>query len=492
MDVKSKRLELSRNTTAKKKSKLGQFFTPESIASFMADLFPEASGECRLLDAGAGVGCLSVAFIDRWLKGKFKFKKISIDAFEVDSDLIEYLKQVYFKLEANASLTSRVLSQDFVVAAVDSISGNLFAQEFGDYTHVIMNPPYKKIRNNSAHRVALRQVGIETVNLYSAFLSLAIMLTIKGGYLVAIIPRSFCNGPYYRSFREFILDSCAIHHIHLFDSRNKVFKDDSVLQENIIIMLERGGVQGRVRVSTSSDDRFVDLIVHEHTFERIIFPNDAEKFIHVPTSDKKSMIESFPGVCYSLSDIGVSVSTGPVIDFRLKEFLRKMPEDGCVPLVYPVHLRGGLTTWPIEESKKPNAIVCNDLTEKRLLPAGHYCVVRRFSTKEERRRIVASVVEPKDFGDYVAIGFENHLNVFHENKKGLPEALALGLKTYLNTLAVDEFFRRFNGHTQVNATDLRQMKYPSRETLIQLGSWAKKKESPSQDELEEKMETMVS
>jgi hypothetical protein len=70
------------------------------------------------------------------------------------------------------------------------------------------------------------------------------------------------------------------------------------------------------------------------------------------------------------------------------------------------------------------------------------------------------------------LGFENHLNVFHEHKHGLPEALARGLAVFLNTTAVDEHFRRFNGHTQVNATDLKMMKYPSREALFSLGNWA--------------------
>ena len=71
------------------------------------------------------------------------------------------------------------------------------------------------------------------------------------------------------------------------------------------------------------------------------------------------------------------------------------------------------------------------------------------------------------------LGFENHLNVFHEDKRGLPEDLAHGLAAFLNTTAVDENFRRFNGHTQVNATDLRLMKYPSRKALIGLGKWAR-------------------
>ena len=123
-------------------------------------------------------------------------------------------------------------------------------------------------------------------------------------------------------------------------------------------------------------------------------------------------------------------------------------------------------------SRKPNAIMRNDETEKWLYPNGFYCVVRRFSSKEEKRRVVASVVDPAAFGDHSVLGFENHMNLFHEDKHGLPEALARGLAVFLNTTAVDEHFRRFNGHTQVNATDLRLMKYPSRDALFRVGEWA--------------------
>jgi hypothetical protein len=122
----------------------------------------------------------------------------------------------------------------------------------------------------------------------------------------------------------------------------------------------------------------------------------------------------------------------------------------------------------------------SEQTKKWLFPLGYYCVVKRFSSKEEKRRITASVISPEIFGDVLGLAFENHLNVFHENKKGISAALAYGLSVYLNTSFVDNYFRCFNGHTQVNATDLRQLFYPSRETLIKLGKWA-----ISQEELTE-------
>lgn len=489
--VEQKRLQLSKATEAKKKSLFGQFLTPQSTAKFMAGLFPDGTGHCRLLDPGAGIGSLSAAFLDRWRLGEFHFQHVEVDAFELDHALISHLSHTLEEYNHRDDFVANIYNEDFIFAAVESLSGNLFSKALESYTHVILNPPYKKINSNSAHRLALRRVGIETVNLYSAFVALAVALAAPGGQIVAIIPRSFCNGPYYRPFRDSILEYASIRHIHLFESRSKAFKDDEVLQENIIIRLERGGQQGAVTVSVSTDDTFTDLATYEHTFERIVFPDDPERFIHIPTSIEKSDIELSPAIRFTLADLGLKVSTGPVVDFRLKQHLREMPGPGTVPLLYPGHFSNSGITWPIEGMKKPNAIELNADTEKWLYPNGVYCVVRRFSSKEEKRRIVASVVEPKAFGDVSVLGFENHLNLFHENKHGLSESLARGLTVFLNSTAVDENFRRFSGHTQVNATDLRLMKYPSRGILIELGEWAMQQGELTQAMIDTKIGTLT-
>ncbi len=485
--VEQHRLHISRNTEAAKKSRLGQFLTPESTARFMASLFPEAGGQGRLLDAGAGIGSLCAAFLARWRSGGFQFQQVDVDAFEIDPTLHACLAQTLGKFARGETLTTRIHGEDFIHAAVDSLSGNLFGERLGHYTHAILNPPYKKINSRSAHRLALRAVGIETVNLYSAFVALALAQLAPGGQMVAIIPRSFCNGPYYRPFRDFILARAAIRQIHLFESRNQAFKDDEVLQENIIIRLERAGQPGPVTVSTSTDDSFSDLADHLHPFERIVFPEDPERFIHVPTSPDPNTLELSAAVRYTLADLGLQVSTGPVVDFRLKDHLRDLPGPDSVPLLYPGHFSETGLVWPIPGMKKPNALQRNDATEKWLYPNGFYCVVRRFSSKEERRRIVASVVDPALFAGQSWLGFENHLNLFHERKRGLPESLARGLAAYLNTTAVDEHFRRFNGHTQVNATDLKLIKYPSRAALIALGQWAGENPAPTQAMLDEQL-----
>ncbi len=466
-------------------SQLGQFMTPCSVSGFMAGLFNDTFPEAvRLLDAGAGKGALTAAFIAYW-KDRSRDGRLEAYAYELDAMLLDELRANLAAASNGHAIETSVLEGDFIERAATMIRLGRGTR----YTHAILNPPYKKINSASAHRTLLRTAGLETVNLYSGFVGLAVELMEDGGEIVAIIPRSFCNGPYYQPFRRFVLKRTAIRHIHLFEARNKAFKDDGVLQENIIIRLERGGRQGAVTISTSADATFSNYLEKEHPFEIIVFPSDTEQFIHIPTGDDAELLK-INAFRYRLDELGLSVSTGPVVDFRMKDNLRADPEPGTVPLLYPGHFVGDRLEWPKPGFKKPNAIRHTRDTAKWLFPSGFYAVVRRFSSKEERRRIVASVVDPAELQASM-IGFENHLNVIHADRQPLSEDIARGITVYLNTTRVDQYFRRFNGHTQVNATDLRTMKYPSREALNALGAWARSQLQPTQNAIDAQVSSIA-
>jgi adenine-specific DNA-methyltransferase len=479
------RLVAGKTTSRQHKSAFGQYLTPSRIARFMASLFTQDSFEvCRLLDPGAGLGSLTGAFLERWQNGELPFMRVEATAFEIDERLRNDLCGTMTSYRDIGNFNCRVVGGDFIEKAVLSIQG--YSAENFRFTHAILNPPYKKIGSDSLHRKLLRKAGIETVNLYSGFLGLTIRMMETHGQIVAIVPRSFCNGPYYRSFRDLLLDNTAIRHIHLFDSRSHAFKDDAVLQENVILLIEKNGKQADVTISTSKDGTFSDISYHRAPFDTIVHPGNTERFIHVPTSPGSSEIELSASISCSLDDIGVQVSTGPIVDFRVRDHLRAMPEQGSVPLLYPGHFVGQRLVWPQTNFKKPNSLMLHTQTEKAIYPSGFYTVVRRFSSKEESRRIVANTISPTDF-NFSALGFENHLNVFHDHKTGLHHDLARGLCVFLNSTAVDTHFRRFNGHTQVNATDLRTMKYPSRSLLMQLGQWLKSHDTVTQTAIDREL-----
>lgn len=478
--IDRRRRQLSSITGSETKSRLGQFLTPYSTARFMASLFDIGDGrECRLLDPGAGIGSLSAAFLERLHP---ETDNVSVTACEIDSRLHDDLSRTL------SNHKTEIVAEDFLEAAVNWLQ----FEPARRFTHAILNPPYKKIASASKARRLIRNVGIETVNLYTAFVALCLLLLEDGGQLVAIIPRSFCNGPYYKPFRKLILSESAITHIHLFGSRTSAFKDDKVLQENVIIKLVRNAPQGAVTISTSTDDSFADYESRTHSFDQIVRRNDGELFINIPTTEVQNHLETLPGVCCSLKDLGLSVSTDPVVDFRVKDHLRQQAEPGTVPLLYPAHCEMNGCVWPKPDGKKPNALFIDEHTRKALFPLGYYCVVKRFSSKEERRRVSASVIVPESFGNAEALAFENHLNVFHKSKSGLPRELAFGLSVYLNTSFVDNFFRRFNGHTQVNATDLRQLRYPSREMLVRIGQCSIQQQDLTQAGMDDLIQEMLS
>lgn len=212
------------------------------------------------------------------------------------------------------------------------------------------------------------------------------------------------------------------------------------------------------------------MISNRVDYEEVVHPQDPDLFIRIIKDEfDQQVVQRMAAFHTTLADLEVSVSTGRVVDFRAKQFLHAQPAEGRVPLIYPCHFADGFVHWPHLTTNKPNAIAYCLESENLLVPCGTYVLVKRFSAKEEARRIVAAIYDPDRVGA-TAVGFENHLNYFHAKGAGLPKELALGLAAFLNSTLVDAFFRQFNGHTQVNATDLRKLKYPSRTQLEALGA----------------------
>ena len=185
---------------------------------------------------------------------------------------------------------------------------------------------------------------------------------------------------------------------------------------------------------------------------------------------------------FTLEQLGLGVSTGPVVDFRMRNHLRTEPGHGRAPMVHAHHFDVGFVAHPNLEAKKPNWIEVNDDTRRWMMPSGFYVVIRRLSSKEERRRIVPAVFDPaKVPGELV--GFDNKTNIIHLAKRGMDEAAAKGMAIYLGSTFADQWLRRFSGHTQVNAGDLRALRYPDMETLKAWGALVGSS-LPSQEEID--------
>lgn len=463
------RLEANKKLDEKLRGKLGQFMSSSAISKLLADMFENVEGEHRLLDAGAGVGSLTAAFVEL---AKDNATHIDATCFELHNVMNDYLsdtlKYCSKSCESNGvHWEQKVIEEDFIQHSVESLLNKTNAHK---YNKAILNPPYLKIAAKGKEREFLRKVGFETGNLYSTFVGLAIKLLEEGGELVAITPRSFCNGPYFNDFRRLLLDSCSINKIHVFNSRKSAFKTDKVLQENVVYHLTKGEPQrDTVIVTSSSCAEDPNPFVYEVPFDGVVSKNNPDRFIHIITDDEEQKVATIAGgLPCSLEDLGIQASTGKVVDFRTRENLSATYIDGSVPLIFPLHLQKCAIKWPVENAKKPNALLNNESTANLMVQNGTYVLTRRLTAKEEKRRIVASIYT-SDIANVKVVGFENKTNYFHAKGKPLDDSLAKGLWVFLNSTLVDKYFRQMNGHTQVNATDLRALRYPTKEQLIAMG-----------------------
>lgn len=484
-------VNLSSKLNLNQRSELGQFFTPATVAKFMAGQFNNLSGHVSLLDPGAGVGTLTAAFVEQILLNSHQIKSCLITAYEIEATFISSLEKCL--IECCQTLENKGIKADYSLQHESFISSiatnnlplfNSFNHYSPNFTHAIINPPYKKINSQSIERKQLSKIGIETVNLYSAFVWLTMLQLAEDGEMVAITPRSFCNGAYFRPFRQAFFQKMSLQKIHVFDSRDLVFSEDDVIQENIIFHAIKKEYQDNyIQISINSEielDQVSEIrLVPCH---QIIEKDDPDNFIHIITNSLADALKvQMDKFLSTLEELGLEVSTGPVVDFRLKSALKNSLNDQTVPLIYPESIKPGKVVFPPKKPKKSIAIVHTQETQKWLIPQGCYVLTKRFSAKEEKRRVVAAVSYPLD---YQVLGIENHINYYHAKGKGIDINLAKGLTAFLNSTLFDQYFRLFSGNTQVNATDLRKIKYPSRDDLIKLGKQINESEF-DQDKLDD-------
>jgi adenine-specific DNA-methyltransferase len=259
----------------------------------------------------------------------------------------------------------------------------------------------------------------------------------------------------------------------LFNTRKDTFSKDNVLQETLIIKGEKTSLLITDNsVIVSSSEGIVDLnkpIQKSYPLTDLIDINSIEKIIHLPVNDKEEgIIRLFKSWTGSLNKYDIQISTGPVIAFRSEDFLLENPKSDSAPLFWLHNVIKMLTDHPVIRNGKKQYIEISQSTISILLPNKNYVFLRRFSSKDDKSRLIAapyfcSISKAK------FIGVENKLNYIYRPKGHLERFEAMGISALLNSDLFDTYFRTFNGNVNVSATELREMPMPPLEIIEEIG-----------------------
>jgi adenine-specific DNA-methyltransferase len=454
----------SRSQSREDQRKLGQYMTPPPIARLIARRMvegrPWGGRVLRVLDPAAGSGVLAAALIEAIAALPAPPASIELLMCDLDPAMQPLLERCATELKALCSdvglnLMAHVQQGDFLLSALARDALPLVDA-------VIANPPYFKLARNDERVIAHEHSVYGQPNIYALFMSSCAAILRPGGAYGFITPRSWTNGAYFSATRRVLRQRLSVDALHVFDSRQAHFEDDAVLQEALILWGTASQTQADVLVSTSHGIADIDARTPvAWPAERVVghAPDDT---VVLPSCTQPGDLDHWP---LRFADIGLRVLTGPVVGFRARAHLCSHPSSTNVPMLWMPHVRRSHIDWPRQH--KTEHIESNADSAWMLLPNEPMVLLRRFSPKEDERRITAAPYEGQLPG--ARIGLENHLNVIRGADGPMSIDVARGLAAWLNSRPVDEHLRQRLGSTQVNAVELRSLPVPDIATLAPLG-----------------------
>lgn len=454
----------SRARSRDEQKQLGQFMTPAPIARFMAARFVAdrdwAGRTVRLLDPAAGSGVLGAALVEAAVSSSARPSRIELLLCEIDAAMLPLLEICAAEL---ASFCARHgVEFECLIQGGDFLASALARSGKPTLDAVIANPPYFKLAGRDERARAFAHVVHGQPNIYALFMASCASLLRPGGAFGFITPRSWTNGAYFRALRIHLLARLALDGLHLFDSRQAHFQADDVLQEALITWGTAAKPQSTISISTSAGASDLNSSKLTSWPAHLVIGAVPEQMVAIP--DAKAA-HSLGGLQLRLHSLGLKVSTGAVVGFRAAAHLRGQSGPTTRPMLWMPHVRSMRIEWPRQH--RAEHIEHNDDSAWMLLPNQPMVLLRRFSPKEDARRITAAPCLGQLPGSH--IGLENHLNVIHAGAGHMKSDTARGLAAYLNSRPVDDHLRSVLGSTQVNAIELRNLPVPDRAALDVIG-----------------------
>lgn len=446
-----------------------QFFTPYDTACKMISTIDfkvfKNYETLYILEPSAGCGILIASLMLHILDNCNNIKNIHIDSYENDFEVfsilcnnLKFLKQFIIK-NSNIIFSYNTINDNFIEKNKNSWTMD---RNSCKYDIIISNPPYKKINQSSDDAIIMENIVHGQPNIYTLFIAMSLKLLKPNGIYTVLSPRNYLSGEYSKKLREFIFSTYSLTHIHSFEKRS-MFK--SVNQEVIISTFKNN--KNIKDVSISFNDyapfsiNFEDLIFDNHSFS-ILVPKKVEDVL---------ILNDMSTLDYTLDDLGLKVSVGPIVQFRNEPDIRRdIYKENYAPLLIGADLQNNNTLMYFErENKRKTHNKSISSKNKLLLKNSNYLLIRKVTAKDDIDLVITCVLE-KNYFKHELLGLDNNLLYIHKiDKTEMSLDLCYGLYCFINSKQFKSLYSMINGTHTINVSDFNNIKFPSLSILSNIG-----------------------
>jgi adenine-specific DNA-methyltransferase len=310
---------------------------------------------------------------------------------------------------------------------------------------VLVNPPFGRRMGAALDGVRWRWVASPGhVNIYALFVALALRCAKPGGLVGLIIPASFIGGPFYDRLRAHIRRRAQVLALGMVDDRDDLFLD---VAQDVCLLLLRRSEAGH---SADADVAFgaIDVAGGWVDTGRRPLPADLAAAWELPPRTDEGVLGGA-----TLADYGVAVQVGYFVWNREKDRLREDAEPGTAPLYWACNIRPGQTCLPRARNRDGVDYVTFAQPSSGVIH-GPAVLLQRVTNSKQPRRLVAGLAPGRPGG----FTTENHVIVLRPTTAEVDLALVCQL---LNTVAVDDRYRRLSGTASISAKLLRRLDLPT-------------------------------
>jgi len=99
----------------------------------------------------------------------------------------------------------------------------------------------------------------------------------------------------------------------------------------------------------------------------------------------------------NLKKLGYKMKTGIVVDFRETEWMCTEHSGKTIPLLWAYNFHNHRIQFPVEAPGKPQYLINLPETKRLQMNSGNYVLLKRFTSKEEKRRLQCALLFESDF-----------------------------------------------------------------------------------------------